>query len=161
MLAITRLQLCYLIAASLVAASPLLESRDSCSEGTQLICYGVSGGQSQGVSPDDVAYAASYLRYLGQNNNGTAAFLTMPAGSNCGDWTLPIDGAGTVLGLAKHVIPIANSSVLYTDIANTIDGGENASDVDKNLRSFLVLRMGGRWASKPTRRIRRITRLIT
>lgn len=41
------------------------------------------------------------------------------------EWTLPLASGGTVLSLAKHIGPSSNSSVLYEDLANTIDGGEN------------------------------------
>lgn len=53
-------------------------------------------------------------------------------GFDCEEWTLPVDSAGTVLAVAKHITPRINSSVLYTDIAATIDGGgEHASEKDR------------------------------
>jgi hypothetical protein len=47
------------------------------------------------------------------------------------EWTLPVPDSGTVLALAKHISPRINSSVLYMDLANTIDGGVSTSEEDK------------------------------
>lgn len=107
-----------------------LRPRALCTEGIDLICYGVSnGGTPQALDPDDVAYVASYLRFVGQQNEGADARWTMPAeGDTCSEWGLPVPGAGTVLALAKHVDPAVTSSVLYEDLANTIDGGEDGTD---------------------------------
>ena len=38
---------------------------------------------------------------------------------------------GTVLATARHIDRTANSSALFADIANTIDGGVNATDAQK------------------------------
>jgi hypothetical protein len=95
------------------------------------VCYGVDGGTSQNLDPNDIAYVATYLRYLGQENTGADKFWTMPPSIDCQEWTLPVPNAGTVLALAKHINPRINSSILYTDFANTVDGGEHASAEDK------------------------------
>ena len=56
-------------AASLVGASPAasatLQSRQSCVEGKNKICYGVDGGTSQKIDPEELQYLASYLRFVG------------------------------------------------------------------------------------------------
>ncbi|PVI01094.1 hypothetical protein DM02DRAFT_706509 [Periconia macrospinosa] len=46
----------------------------------------------------------------------------MPAsGSTCKEWAISVPSAGTVLALAKHTTPFVAISVLYADIAATID----------------------------------------
>lgn len=107
------------------------DAAQSCGEKADRVCFGVEGGTSQGINVDDLQYVADFLRYL--TSDDPAALWTMPGGGfDCDEWTLPIEGAGTVLALAKHINPRINSSVLYTDIAATIDGGgENASDQAK------------------------------
>lgn len=103
--------------------------RATCSEGTARICYGVgNSGTPQKLDADDIAYAASYvLKYIGSENTGAAARWTMPVEKGCSEWALPVDGAGTVLALAKHVEPTFNSAVLYEYLASTIEGGENGA----------------------------------
>ncbi|OAA74257.1 hypothetical protein LEL_07838 [Akanthomyces lecanii RCEF 1005] len=113
------------------ATATALEPRAPCGETAGKVCYGVDGGTSQNLDPDDIAYVATYLRFLGTNNTGSDKFWTMPPSVDCQEWTLPVTNAGTVLALAKHINPRINSSILYTDLANTIDGGENASATDK------------------------------
>ncbi|KAM7195857.1 hypothetical protein V8F33_006506 [Rhypophila sp. PSN 637] len=114
-----------------------IAARAACSEGTARLCYGIGNpGTPQKLNADDIAYAASYLRFIGQDNAGTAdAFWNMPAEptTSCSEWGLPVDGAGTVLALAKHSEPNLNSSVLYEDLANTIDGGEDGSKASSAL----------------------------
>lgn len=51
----------------------------------------------------------------------------MPLVFDYKEWGLPLFGTATVLGLAKHINPLTNSFVTYTDIAATLDGGENAT----------------------------------
>lgn len=121
----------------LTAPPPSLPPRNadlapqSCGEKANRVCFGLDGGTSQGIDPSDLQYVADALRYMAQDNPAT--LWTMPgSGFDCAEWTLPIEGAGTVLALAKHITPRINSSVLYTDIATTIDGGgEHASDQDR------------------------------
>ncbi|KAJ6782789.1 hypothetical protein PWT90_04146 [Aphanocladium album] len=119
-----------LLVSAAVAAS-VLEPRAPCGETAAKVCYGVDGGTSQNLDPDDIAYVATYLRFLGTNNTGADKFWTMPPSIDCQEWTLPVPNAATVLALAKHINPRINSSILYTDLANTIDGGEHASPADK------------------------------
>lgn len=117
---------------TMASPSPLssgLDPRAACGEGSQQICYGQDGGTAQKLNIDDVKYAAAYLRYIGNENEGEPeALFTFPKAVDCAEWTIEVPGAGTVLVLAKHISARVKSSVLYTDIANTIDGGEGASD---------------------------------
>lgn len=103
----------------------LLAKRASCGEGPQRVCYGVAGGTSQNLDPEDVEYAASYLRYLADNNNNPV--WHMPSEFDCSEWTIPVVAAGTVLALAKHINPRTDSGITYYDLARTIDGGEDAT----------------------------------
>ncbi|XWW96445.1 hypothetical protein V2A60_004419 [Cordyceps javanica] len=93
---------------SLVSASAVLP-RAACGEGSQKICYGVGGGQSQDLDPEDVQYAI-----------------------DCAEWSLPVANAGTVLALAKHINNREKSSILYEDLAAAIDGGKNSADKGQN-----------------------------
>ncbi|KAH8174084.1 hypothetical protein LIA77_05503 [Sarocladium implicatum] len=97
-------------------------AKRACGETADLVCY----SESQNLDPADIEYAAAYLRYLA-SNSGDNPLWTMPPGFDCEEWGLPLFGAATVLGLAKHINPRTNSSVTYTDIAATLDGGENAT----------------------------------
>ncbi|KAF1822572.1 uncharacterized protein K489DRAFT_388563 [Dissoconium aciculare CBS 342.82] len=119
-------------ALSTAVAGATLESRATCGETDKRVCYGVDSGTSQDVNLDDVQYAADYLRYLGTSNKGLDAMWKMPAAvGTCDEWQLPVDYPGTVLSLAKHIVPRYAAYVLYTDIADAIDGGENASAAAK------------------------------
>ena len=123
-----------LAAASLASASALLP-RGACYEGTQKLCYGVNGGESQDVDPEDVQYAADYLRYLDEQNKGSDRLWTMPKESSVGDcaeWAFPIPNAGTVLALAKHVNPRVASSISFGDLADAIDGTDGIDGCGKN-----------------------------
>jgi hypothetical protein len=117
--------------AALAAATPLLDTRAACGEGPDKVCYGASGGESQQLNLDDVQYVADYLRYINDNNEGAAKFWNMPKAIDCAEWSLPVSGAGSVLVLAKHINARVSSSILYEDLAATIDGGLNASDQAK------------------------------
>lgn len=99
-------------------------AQQDCNDTPNHICYGDPSGESQNLDPDDVAYAAAYLRQQG-------GLLTMPASFDCSDWSLY--QMGTVLVLSKHIDTRANSSVSYADVATTIDGGpvEVATDATK------------------------------
>lgn len=119
------------ISVGIVAATPL-DTRATCGEGPKRVCYGIDGGQSQNIDPEDVQYVADYLRYLGDENEGDAKFWNMPKAVDCAEWTLPIENGGTVLALAKHINPRINSSILYEDLAAAIDGGLDSSDGGKN-----------------------------
>ncbi|TGJ81709.1 hypothetical protein E0Z10_g7045 [Xylaria hypoxylon] len=119
-----------LLTASLAAAAPSLKPRlvqkRACGETADLICYGTNGGTPQNINPDDIAWAAQYLRNIAQVNNGTdGTFWNMPPANDCEEWQLPLAFGETVLSLAKHINPRINSSVLFEDTANTIDGGAN------------------------------------
>ena len=101
-------------------------SKRACGETNTRVCYGgAGGGSAQNIDEADIAYAASYLRYLADNNANP--LWTMPPEFDCSEWGLPIADAGTVLVLAKHIKPRTNSSVTYYDLARTIDGGADAT----------------------------------
>ncbi|ORY10359.1 hypothetical protein BCR34DRAFT_655133 [Clohesyomyces aquaticus] len=78
-------------------------TKRSCGETANLVCYGTAGNP----------------------------LWTMPPEFDCGEWSLPIPDAGTVLVLAKHIKPRTNSSVTYTDIARTINGGADPTSAEK------------------------------
>lgn len=104
----------------------------TCYEGetSALHCYNGEGDTPQDVSVEDVAYVGAKLREWGRGADG-GRFLTMPAENtpDCAEWS--IFTYQSVLALAKHIDPNVHTSVLYEDIARTVDGGESASDEDK------------------------------
>lgn len=117
-------------AMALVSASPPTAlSRRACGERATKICFGGSqGGTPQNIDVEDLEYVAAYLRNAGRKAaGGTGAFYTMPSGLDCEEWAIDVPGAGTVLALAKHINPRTLSSVLLTDMADTIDGGGNST----------------------------------
>lgn len=122
---------------ALASASGLLTPRATCGETAARVCFGKDGGESQGVALDDVQYAADYLRYLSDSNSGLDKMWRMPAAvGDCAEWEIPIDFPGSVLVLAKHIVPRYATSVLFEDIATAIDGGIDASE-DAKTKSLL------------------------
>ncbi|KAL3961401.1 hypothetical protein ACCO45_002924 [Purpureocillium lilacinum] len=97
---------------------------------TILQILAVGSRHPQDVSVEDVAYVGAKLREWGRGADG-GRFLTMPAENtpDCAEWS--IFTYQSVLALAKHIDPNVHTSVLYEDIARTVDGGESASDEDK------------------------------
>ncbi|KAK4121038.1 hypothetical protein N657DRAFT_658062 [Parathielavia appendiculata] len=93
-------------AVPVLAISGPLASRATCGETAARVCYGVDGGTAQNIGPVDID-----------------PLWTMPPKFGSSECTIPVDGAGTVLVLAKHINPRTNSSVTYYDLARTIDGG--------------------------------------
>ncbi|KAI4953344.1 hypothetical protein J4E86_006886 [Alternaria arbusti] len=108
-------------AAANTTASATLLNRQNCDEGSKRVCYGKDGGQSQSLDRADIEYVASYLRFVGDSNTGANARWTMPASGACEEWAIAVPDAGTVLALAKHSKPDVSTSILYADIAATID----------------------------------------
>jgi hypothetical protein len=96
------------------------------SEKPNLLCYNPPSGVPQNVALTDVAFIASYLRsYGGQTKAGR--LFNMPAADapDCGEWT--IYAKNSAVAIAKHIDNSFNSSVLFADIATTIDGGAMAT----------------------------------
>lgn len=113
-----------LAAAALLAG--LVAAQCDATEGPELICYTEPEGTPQNVSTADVEYVAEYLRAYGaQTQAGRQFTMTAADAPNCAEWTLYAHG--TVLATAKHLNSTFNSSVLFSDIANTIDGGSGAT----------------------------------
>jgi len=109
---------------ALLAILPLV-SAQICDEGSKLVCYGKPSGESQNINLDDLEYAAWEFRRLSEDG---PAFWTMPANitkRGCDEWMM--FEIGTVLALAKHTNNRITSSVSFDDIADTIDGGPEAT----------------------------------
>lgn len=106
------------------------------------MCYGADGGTSQELNVEDVEYVTAYVRYIGQSNEGPDAMWTMPSAIDCEEWQLSVPGAATVPALAKHTSASVNSSVLY-DLANTIDGGANATEQERQVALIGCAEGGG------------------
>lgn len=111
-------------AASLLAGSVAGQCYDS--ETPALHCYTSADDTPQDVTVADIQYVASYLRSYGaQTKAGRQFAMTVADAADCAEWQLYTHG--TVLATAKHVDSSLNSSVLFSDIANTIDGGSGAT----------------------------------
>jgi hypothetical protein len=129
-----------LLAAGTATAATL--TRRACGETADQFCFGRDGGTPQKIDLEDLQYVADFLRYEGgKAGDGPGAFYTMPSGVECQEWTIEVPGAGTVLALAKHINPRTLSSVLLTDIADTIDGGSNTNKA----KSLLGCGTAGGW----------------
>ncbi|CZT12304.1 hypothetical protein WAI453_001701 [Rhynchosporium graminicola] len=86
------------------------------------LCYDPPYELPQNVTVEDVQAVATYLRNYGlETKEGRQYTMTAEAAPACAEWTLY--NSGTVIALAQHINTTADSSVLYADIANTIDGG--------------------------------------
>lgn len=127
----------------LAAAGSLNAARATCGETADKVCFGTNGGTPQDIDLDDLQYVADYLRYIGEENSGLNSMWTMPTAVSCDEWSLPVDNAGTVLALAKHISPRVRSSVLYVDIANAIDGGPGATEAQRKAALFGCATNGG------------------
>jgi len=94
-------------------------------ETAALQCYTAPENIPQQVNLTDIAFVAAYLRSYGKQLKA-GRFLTMLTtdGSNCPEWSLYSHGSALVT--AKHINSVVNSSVLFADIADTIDGGVSA-----------------------------------
>lgn len=67
--------------------------------------------------------------------------MTAEDAPDCAEWT--VYARKSALALAKHIDSSKNSSVLFEDIASTIDGGEKATDEDKKKAIIGCLASGG------------------
>ena len=97
-------------------------------ETSQLLCYEAPNGTPQDVKVADITYIATYLRKYGRQNPRQPGFFTMKAAdaADCAEWSLYT--RGTAAALAKHLDTTDDTSVLFEDIATTLDGGERATD---------------------------------
>lgn len=123
----------YVILAGLAVhsqAASVLKPRSCDGETTKLFCYTSGNGVSQGVNTTDIAYIANYLRSVGRRSKAGELWTMKAADSQfCGEWVAYTRG-GTQVAI-KHIDDTIDSSVLYADIANTIDGGEKATAAQK------------------------------
>lgn len=97
------------------------------SETSSLLCYTASnGGTPQNVKAADIQGVADYLRSYGREVKG-GRFFTMAAADtpDCAEWSLFSNGS--TLALAKHLNMNVDSSVLFEDIATTIDGSDDST----------------------------------
>lgn len=96
------------------------------SETTSLMCYTAPDNTPQDVAVADVVYIAAYLRAYGAQTRAGRLFTMAAADTpDCEEWSLYAHGSA--LATAKHTGNTLNSSVLFSDIANTIDGGAAAT----------------------------------
>lgn len=95
-------------------------------ETTDLLCYAAPDNTPQDVAVADVTYIASYLRAYGAQTKAGRLFTMAAADApDCGEWI--IYAHGTAQAIAKHIDSTVDSSVLFADIANTIDGGSGTN----------------------------------
>jgi hypothetical protein len=96
------------------------------SETPARFCYTPPQGDPQDVLLEDVKFIASYLRSYGaQTRAGRLFNMAAIDAPDCGEWLLY--SQGTAQAFAKKIDNTVNSSVMFADIATTIDGGPNAN----------------------------------
>ena len=108
------------------AVAPMLTLAQNCDEGSKLVCYGKPAGTAQNINLEDLEYIVAGFRMATEDG---PQFYTMPANptlKGCDEWMMG-EPVGSVLVLAKHTSNRANSSVSLDEIADTIDGGVNAT----------------------------------
>ncbi|XWW96728.1 hypothetical protein V2A60_004708 [Cordyceps javanica] len=128
------------VAAETSAGAPRFICFDN--ETPDLHCYNGPNDTPQNVTVDDVSYIAKYLRAYGrQTREGRLFTQTAQDAPDCAEWTLY--ARKSALALAKHIDSSKNSSVLFEDIATTIDGGEKATDPQKQAAIIGCLSSGG------------------
>lgn len=128
-----------LLAATLASPTPSSSlSPRACYAGetAKLFCYTPPNGDPQGVVEEDVAYVASYLRsYGGQTRLGRLFSMSAADAPDCGEWS--VYSHGTALAVAKKINNTINASVLFADIATTIDGGGVNATPESKANSIL------------------------
>ncbi|KAI1157564.1 hypothetical protein F5B18DRAFT_164078 [Nemania serpens] len=113
-------------APGVLPVSPRAAQRCYNGEITDLLCYNPPDSDPQNVDAADVAHIASYLRAYGaQTRSGRLFNMAAADAPDCAEWSIYMHG--TALALAKHINGSVDSSVLFADIATTIDGGANAT----------------------------------
>ncbi|PHH89765.1 hypothetical protein CDD83_5301 [Cordyceps sp. RAO-2017] len=144
---LTQLASVLALAAGAAASSAKPQAHvESCYKGetASLYCYNGKDDKPQNVDMGDVAKVAQALRDWGRGIEG-GRFLTMTAkdAPDCAEWD--IFTLNTVMALAKHVGTNKDSSVLYEDIARTIDGGAATQDEEDDKRKTIMscLEAGG------------------
>ncbi|KAK4173151.1 hypothetical protein QBC36DRAFT_195309, partial [Triangularia setosa] len=94
------------------------------------LCYTAPDNIPQDVLVNDVKFIASYLRAYGaQTRAGRLFNMAATDAPDCGEWLLYAHG--TAQAFAKHIDHMVNSSVLFADIATTIDGGATANSTQQ------------------------------
>lgn len=117
-----------LFGSAVAAPSSLPGSLRTCyeTETPSLLCYTEPDNVPQDVLVEDVVFIAAYLRSYGaQIRTGRLFNMAAADAPDCGEWLLYAHG--TAQAFAKHIDNTVNSSVLFADIATTIDGGANAN----------------------------------
>lgn len=111
-------------------------------ESPELHCYNGPDDTPQNITVADVTYIAGYLRSYGrQTREGRFFTQSVQDAPDCAEWT--VYARKSALSLAKHIDSSKNSSVLFEDIASTIDGGERATDEQKKAAIIGCLSAGG------------------
>ncbi|KAK2598030.1 hypothetical protein QQS21_005867 [Conoideocrella luteorostrata] len=130
------------VASAAVTAGAPTSSACIDNETAELHCYNGADDTAQNVTLADVTYTAKYLRLYGrQTREGRLFTMTAQDAPDCNEWT--VYARKSALTVARHIDSTKNSSILFEDIANTIDGGEKATDDDKKKAIVGCLASGG------------------
>ena len=128
--AFSKLSTAISLATYIVGASSLAIERSAqiCydTETAAQLCYTLPETPPQDVLVADVTFAAEYLRAYGAELKTGCLFTMLTTdGDDCPEWSLY--SHGSVLITANYLNSALNSSVLYADIAPTIDGRSAAT----------------------------------
>ncbi|KAK8080203.1 hypothetical protein PG997_008021 [Apiospora hydei] len=95
-------------------------------ETPEKLCYTKPDNVLQDVLVNDVKFIAAYLHSYGAEvRTGRLFSMAATDAPDCGEWLLY--ARGTAQAFAKHIDNTVDSSVLFADIAATIDGGAGAN----------------------------------
>ncbi|KAM0321648.1 hypothetical protein ACHAQA_010004 [Verticillium albo-atrum] len=91
-------------------------------ESTALHCYNTEWDIPQEVDEADVTFIAAALRAYGRETRAGRQLVMKAADApDCGEWSLYT--RGTAQAVAKKIDMSYDSSILFEEIANSIDGG--------------------------------------
>lgn len=109
------------------------------------ICYNSQGSTPQNVSTKDIESIAVYLRqYISIPWNPKFYTMRVKDADNCGEWEVYSQGSATVLA---KLVGNRDASVLFSDIASTLDGTNATSLMRSLLGCFTAGGQMGTWVS--------------
>lgn len=107
-----------------------------CGENGNFICYNATGSTPQNITEHNILLIAAYLRSQAKQGNAWYNFTATDDDIGGCSEAAVAKTYGDVQISFKHIDYSKNSSVLYDDIAHTLDGGPRAT-ADQRKNSLL------------------------